>query len=257
MWADRRYASRVSGGDDPREPGCARRIAREGLPLFLALLLSPVVSAPVVSAEEIAVRVRDDGRVDVRVTAAPLASVLERVARQTEMSLAYQGAAPTRMVTLAVYASNQAQAVLDLLEGLGVDYAVTLDPTGTRILSLVVADAAPARRADPETNVSSPDALAGEASLPAAVPEPTEPVAEPEAGAGASPAQGFPLLPGDFVPGGRATGQTTEWGMPPFVLPDPQDATTAVDSSPPQPGPSGAPVPPAAAVPGADASPTR
>jgi hypothetical protein len=235
MWRDRRHALHVPGGGGPRDSVSVHRYVRRALPLLLAMTVIPIVSA-----EEIAVRIRDDGRVDVRVTAAPLASVLDRLAWQTEMSLAYQGPPPRRAVTLAVYASNQARAVLDILDDLGVDYAMTLDPTGTRILSLVVADASRPGRANPDT--SEPPALQGVEPVPAAAPEARERVDESEAAGAANPAEGFPLLPGDFVPGGRATGQTTEWGMPPFVLPDPPDAPVA---STPQVTPPEAPSSPA------------
>jgi hypothetical protein len=225
MWARcRLYALRVSRGGDPRFSGSVR----QGLLLVLALL-----TVPAVSAEEIAVRVRNDGRVDLRVKSVPLVSVLDRLAGLTEMKLAYQGPSPRRLVTLEVYAASQAEAVLHVLEGLGIDYAVSTNPAGTRILSLVVADAArPAgARPDPET-VEHPESveLAAPPVPDAAQPDAIEP-GNAESGEQTS-TEGFPLLPGDYVPGGRATGQTTEWGAPPFVLPDPpgpasSDATTA------------------------------
>jgi hypothetical protein len=226
---DRLYATRVSAGDDPRVPTRARTNARQGLLLVLTLL-----TVPAVSAEQIAVRVRDDGRVDLRVTAAPLVSVLERLAGQGEMKLAYQGTPPQRLVTLEVYAGSQAEAVLDVLAGLGVDYAVSTNLAGTRVLSLVVADTT-----EQPTSPAGPDSTdPGDESQPPPSPESTEPgSSEVERGgspSSASPEAGFPLLAGDFVPGGRANGQTTEWGMPPFVLPDPPDAAP-VEARPPEP----------------------
>jgi hypothetical protein len=219
-----------------------------GLLLALTLL---VVS--VASADDVAVRVRDNGRVDVRVTSAPLALVLDRLASQTGINLTYEGSPPERLVTLEVYGASQALAVLDILERLGLDYAVTTNPAGTRILSLVVADAARVVEDHPDLAMAKPAPPPNADSMqpggepvrdhepesgaePQVASEP-EPGAEPQAageldpGGAPGPRQNMTPLPDDFVPGVRATGQASAEGMPLFVLPDPPDLDAPVDWS--------------------------
>jgi hypothetical protein len=213
----------VRGGADRRASGDGRGNARWSLPLALTLLTFSAAGA-----EEVGVRVRDDGRVDVRATAAPLASVLGRLAALTEMTVAYQGPPPGRLVTLEISAACQAEAVRDVLERSGADYAASTDSSGTRVLTLVVADTPVGGQPDPEKVASepppAPDAIPPDTTPPALPPDTTPPDAS-EVGSsdsdGQTSAEGFPLLPGTFVPGVRATGQTTEWGVPDFVLPDP------------------------------------
>jgi hypothetical protein len=238
----------------PAEPARTRRPRAGALDLAIALSLAlPAASAV---AEEIAVRVRADGRVDVRVTAAPRVAVLDHLASQTGITMTYQGPAPRGTVSLEAYGANHAQAVLDVLEGLGVDYAATTNPPGTRILSLVVAGPAePAgpHLGEPTIDPASTRADSGDPDAPAptALSDEAEPADEPEAGGGASAGQELSPLPEDFVPGVRATGQPTEWGMPPFVLPDPADVT-ANPARPPPPEVEPASLPPGSASAGRD-----
>lgn len=210
--------------------------------LSFILLVSPA------AAEEFAVRIGDDGRVDVRVTAAPLASVLDRLASETGMTVAYQGPRPLWTVSLDVSGANHAQAVMDILQGLGLDYVVTTDPAGTRVRSLVVAESArsdarsrrdpaqssPAPSAEPEATLTTPADVA-EAADAADAAEAALETHDPAASS--TPAgEVFTPLPGDFIPGGRATGQPVEWGRPAFVLPDPlEDAGMTPDSGSPPP----------------------
>jgi len=227
MWTDWRYAPRVRGEALSRASGSVRGNRRAWLPLLVALL-----PLPAASAEDVAVRLRDDGRLDVRANAASVTAVLERLA-QTGMKLTYEGPPPCRTVTLAVSGADHAQAVLEVLDDLGVDYVVTLNPTGTRILTAIVAETP--RRPRAQQKAEAPLPADSESDVPPAPPEVTQQAADSGADASSDPTAGFPLLPGDFVPGGRATGQTTEWGMPPFVLPDPPTA--------PPPAPKATPVP--------------
>jgi hypothetical protein len=119
-----------------------------------------------------------------------------------------------------------------------------MDSAGTRVLTLVVADTPAGGRPDPEAVVTEsppapdgepsdrelPDALPPDAPLLDALPPDSRPrdTMPPDASelgdsesAGHTSTESSPLLPGTFVPGVRANGQTTEWGVPEFVLPDP------------------------------------
>jgi hypothetical protein len=97
------------------------------------------------------------GQVDLTATAAPVAEVLDRLARQTGMKVVYEGPAPRQLVTLSLHGRTPTEAVLDVLEGLGVNFAFIADPSGARVQTLVLAGTASA---------SSPSAPAGGRSAP-------------------------------------------------------------------------------------------
>ncbi len=105
----------------------------------LALLLLPLATG---AAAEVSVQARGQ-RVDLSVTAAPLAEVLDRLGRQLGMKVVYEGPAPRQLVTVTLKDRTPAEAVLTLLEGLGVNYALLADETGAGVKTLLVAGAAP------------------------------------------------------------------------------------------------------------------
>ena len=76
---------------------------------------------------------------DVRATAAPLAEVLDRLARTTGMKIVQQGVTPTMLLSLSLQGRTPAEAVFGVLEGLGLNYAFVLDASGNRIETLVLA----------------------------------------------------------------------------------------------------------------------
>jgi hypothetical protein len=104
-------------------------------------LLALAPGAP--GAAEVTVRV-SGGRVDLTATAAPLGEVLDRLARQTGMKVVYEGPAPRHPVTLSIQGRTPAEAVLSVLEGSGVNFALVGDATGAGVQSLFVTGAAPA-----------------------------------------------------------------------------------------------------------------
>jgi hypothetical protein len=89
------------------------------------------------AAAEVTIAV-NQGRVDLDARSAPLSDVLDRLARQTAMQVTYDGAPPRNLVTATVAAATQAQAVLSVLEGLGVNYAIQLDRTGSEVRTLLL-----------------------------------------------------------------------------------------------------------------------
>lgn len=103
-------------------------------------LLAPPAGA------EVMIRVAG-AQVDVSATAAPLNEVLDRLARQTGMKVVYEGAAPRQLITISLQGRSPAQAVLSLLEGLGLNYALVADVTGTRVQTLILSGTAPASAA--------------------------------------------------------------------------------------------------------------
>ena len=104
-----------------------------------ALVGLAVVATP--AAAKVAVRV-SGGQVELTATAAPLADILDRLARQTGMKVVYEGPAPRQLVTLSLRGRTPTETVLALFEGLGLDFALVADPSGARVQTLVVAGTA-------------------------------------------------------------------------------------------------------------------
>jgi hypothetical protein len=125
--------------------------------------------ATATAAAEVVVRV-SGGHVDLTATAAPLADVLDRLARQTGMKVVYEGPAPRQLVTVSLHGRTPSETVLAVFEGLGINYALVADPTGASVQTLVVAGAATA------TASSSPSAGGGR---PAPRPNPRRPFGPP------------------------------------------------------------------------------
>jgi hypothetical protein len=218
--------------------------------LVAALLAGPAAAA------EINVRV-DGGRVDLSTNAAPVAEVLDRLSRQTGMKVVYEGAPPRQLVSVTLAGRTPAEAVVGLLEGLGLNYMLIGDASGARVQTLMMGGAAPAapspRATSPSPStrpapVSSPDAE--EAEEPDEEPERPEPnPAAPRPGpAGVPlPAQANPAAPAPSVPGATPPGvtpPTAPSGFPvspfpagplvprPVILPTPQPGNV-----PPTPAP--------------------
>jgi hypothetical protein len=108
-----------------------RRIGRLLLP-FLAFVPPAMAGIAVHEAH---------GRIDVAAQAAPLADVLDRLAKQIGMKVVYEGSAPRQLITLSLVGRSAAEAVTAILEGQGLNYALILDATATRVQTLLVTGA--------------------------------------------------------------------------------------------------------------------
>ncbi len=207
----------------------------------VALLVASAVSV----RAEVTVRAAA-GRVDVTASAAPLADVLDRLARQTGMKVVYEGPAPRQLVSVSLLGRSPAEAVHDLLEGLGLNYALVGDSAGTGVQTLlmtgsqapVVASARPAASATAAIRPrSGPPPMSG----PDVMDEPEEDVDEevpaeatvapadggtPPESPAAGVIPGIPGLPNPFVPGGNQA--------PPATVPVP--TTPPVQNAPAVPG---------------------
>ena len=124
---------------------------RLGLAAGLALAGGRAASAEVLVAV-------NEGRVDLTARSAPLSEILDRLARQTKMQVTYEGAPPRHLVTAALQSTTPAQAVLSVMEGLGVNYALQLDPTGREVRTLMLFAA--------KTGSAAPRAAPARPSLP-------------------------------------------------------------------------------------------
>jgi hypothetical protein len=127
----------------------------------LGLMANPALA-------EVVVRVASN-LVDIDADAVPLADVLENLAGQTGMEIVYEGPPPRQRVSLTLRGRSPAEAVQDVLEGQGLNYALIADPTGTRVQTLMIAGAA-------GTGTS-----AGSSAAPAARPRPRRPILPPPA----------------------------------------------------------------------------
>jgi hypothetical protein len=102
-----------------------------------ALFAVAVVLAARHGSAQTEVRVAGD-KVELRATAAPLSEVLDRLARQTGMKVTYDGPPPRARLNLTLSGVTPAQAVVSVLEGQGLNYAMRMDPTATRVESLML-----------------------------------------------------------------------------------------------------------------------
>jgi len=109
-------------------PPSGSRVPRRLKTVVLVAVLASVGSGRVVSS---GTEVRlDGGRVVVQATSVPLIEVLSRFSQATGAKIVYDAGKPRQLVTVAIDAASQAEALAQLLEGQGLSYAVRLDSTG-------------------------------------------------------------------------------------------------------------------------------
>lgn len=145
----------------------------------LAALTALAIATPGMAA----VDVRVSGQsVDVQASNAPLSEVLDRLSRQTHMKVVYDGAPPRQTVTLDLRGRTPVEIVVAALEGQGVNYALAMDATGTRVETLLVSGTATATTTSARAGSALEDRRSAAREMP---PEPVveepEPVAEEEA----------------------------------------------------------------------------
>lgn len=213
-------------------------------------MAAALLACSAAAGAEVVVRVAGD-RVDLRATSAPLAEVLDQLGRQTGMRVVYEGPPPRQPVTVAFEGRSHAEAVLALLEGQGLNFAIVSDATGARVETLILAGTAgtgtsagrasaapprPVRRpfrpppgASPDTQDSTFDEPAFDDPVFDELAE--EPVEDPSL-PGESPEEATPdpgAAAGQPVPGAPATGA----GATPFI--GGQPASSAASPFTPQP----------------------
>jgi hypothetical protein len=138
---------------------------------------------------------------DVRATAAPVAEVLDRIARETGMKVTYDGPPPRARVSVTLAGVTPAQAVLRVLEGQGLNYALRMDARAVRVEALLMVAGSGAgtvaptrplpgpRQIDREPDVAEPD---DETPAEAPAPNPEERKPFPFPGGPSGPA--MPLM---------------------------------------------------------------
>ena len=179
--------------------------------LRVAALTTVAVLTAGFGAAQTEVRKSGD-KLDVRATAAAVSEVLDRIARETGMKVSYDGAAPRARISMSLTGVTPAQAVLSVLEGQGLNYALRMDPTGARVETLLLVSGGTSAAAAPAPAARAPRPVERE-------PEPAE--AEEEAPPEVAPAveerrPGFPFPGFPNPPSGPAM---------PLALPTPAPAT--------------------------------
>lgn len=173
----------------------------------VAVLLAAAAAATAPRGSQLRIETSSDG-IAIKAVAVPLADVLDRIARETGMKVLYDGAPPRKPVTLSLTRRNSVDMVNAVLQEAGVNYAVVLDPSRTRIARLLVTTAAP----PPKRRLAA-----------APAPDAEEPLDEP-----AAPAEGE---------GSEATPASTPTPRPePTLLPTPVPPPTS-PFTPQGPGP--------------------
>lgn len=214
----------------------ATRAAERGLGAVLAaLLLSGAGAAP----SSVTVT-REGDRLDLEAQATPLSEVLDALAAELGVSVEYEGTPPRLPVTLALQDRTPAEAVLSLLDGTGVDYALQLDASGQGVVRLLIQAPSGSRpaRAAPQRPRPTPTRRAAPMPTPPPVPEfpqPFDPAADPdqqqqdgEPSAGADPSEGMPR---------PLTFPTPRPGRPapaPLLFPEPLLPATPTPTPPPE-----------------------
>jgi hypothetical protein len=196
------------------------------------LALAVLVLLPATASAEISLRVNGT-RVDLTARA-PLSEVLDRLSRQTGLKVVYDGTVPRPQVNVALVGVTTAQAVTAVLQGLGLDYALQMDKTGTRAATLVLVSGTPV--ASRATSAAGPDgglsnAVPDDASQDTEtveddpteeVVDQTEPDAEPEpseASADVKPPQDAPAVPSPYAPGSQPSWPGGAGVPPPLAVP--------------------------------------
>jgi O-antigen ligase len=116
------------------------------------------VPRPVTCEPGVSIDVRQDAHVDLAAHDAPLDDVLSCLADRTGLKIEYEGTPPHHPISAELHGTPLPAAVASLLEGLGIDYLISMDPTGTRVERLLLfrpsgahlPSAAPSRSIPPE-----------------------------------------------------------------------------------------------------------
>jgi hypothetical protein len=143
----------------------------------LAALAALAIATPGMAAVDVRVTGQS---IDVQASNAPLSEILERLSRQTQMKVVYDGAPPRQTVTLDLRGRTLVEAVVAALEGQGVNYALAMDASGTRVQTLLVSGTATASVSSRASASLEDRRSAAREMPPEPVVEESEPVAEEE-----------------------------------------------------------------------------
>ena len=163
-----------------------------------------------------------DGRLDLSARAVPLADVLRCLVERAGLRVEYDGPPPRQPVSVTLRGESLASTLESLLEGLGVNYLLSRDPSGTGVERLIVFGSS--RTTEPSRGGGARSSPPGASPIaePVTPPEPfpddeSQPFGPPPGvGPGASPV--FPGPPGTESPAAPAPGENLE------PMPEPGEA---------------------------------
>jgi len=159
---------------------------------------------------EVQVRVQADASLlDVTAQNAPLNQILDRIAEKTGMVVEYGDSRPSQAVTATLRDLSPAAAVLAVLEGQRLNYALVMDRDGQRIEKLLLLGEAPASTAGraASTRRARQPLPSIRRMRPAPVPDDDEEdVEEPEDEDDEAPAEAAAPLPGLPAPASGGIG---------------------------------------------------
>lgn len=89
------------------------------------------------AAADVTVSVSPAG-VDIDARSAPLSEILDQLARKQDFKVVYDGPPPRAPITATLRGAGTAEAVLKLIEGLGLSYAIGFDADGRRVQMLLL-----------------------------------------------------------------------------------------------------------------------
>jgi O-antigen ligase len=153
----------------------------------------------------------EEGRLDLTARAVPLAEVLRCLVERAGLRLEYDGPPPRQKVSVDIQGQPLPAAIESLLEGLGVDFLLSRDPSGSSVDRLIVFGSA---RTPAAGNVPTAESPPAEPS-PGETPQPVGRPAETSAGAG-------PAFPSRSV-GPQPFPEAPEPGVEPEPAPPPPE----------------------------------
>lgn len=159
-----------------------------------ALAVSVVLASALPATAQVVVN-PISGRVSIRAAGQPVSSLLDQMAQKTGMTVEYEKSPPRQSITLTVEDRTPAQAIVAILDGLNIPYALSLTADGAKVQTLVIADTSAPKgtraRVGRETSMAPPPEEAQ-----ADVPAPDAPDATAEAPQEQQPQAQAPQPPG-------------------------------------------------------------
>jgi hypothetical protein len=137
-------------------------------------LLFVLAAHPLSGGVEVVV---DHGQVDLTAEQAPLAAVLDALSERTGMTVVYEEGRPSQLISTTLAGRTPAEAVLAVLAGQNLNYALVLDREGKRVETLLLTGTAPVRSSRAAAPATRPQPRG---RRPQSRPSPPENIDEPE-----------------------------------------------------------------------------
>ena len=174
----------------------------------------PVAHAQAACGPGVTVDRRADGHLDLSARAVPLADILRCLVERAGLRVEYDGPPPRQPVSVTLRGDSLPSTLESLLEGLGVNYLLSRDPSGTRVERLIVFSSS--RTTEPSRGGGTPPSPAGASPIgepvtsPERLPDDESQPLGPPPGAGPGPSPVFPGPPGSEPSAAPAPGESLE-----------------------------------------------